>query len=95
MKAVRIHEFGGPEVLRYEDVPDPKPRKDQVLVRVRSPSGATITCDVVARIQQDGVCWVGGTTWSGQPAMRISMSNWSTTSDDIDRSAASILSAAR
>lgn len=36
MKAVRIHEFGGPEVLRYEDVPDPKPRKDQVLVRVKS-----------------------------------------------------------
>ncbi len=36
MKAVRIHEFGGPEVLRYEDVHDPKPRKDQVLVRVRA-----------------------------------------------------------
>ena len=36
MKAVRIHEFGGPEVLRYEDVRDAQPRKDQVLVRVRA-----------------------------------------------------------
>ena len=36
MKAAVIHEFGGPEVLRYEDVPDPKPRKDQVLLRVRA-----------------------------------------------------------
>jgi NADPH:quinone reductase-like Zn-dependent oxidoreductase len=36
MKAVRIHEFGGPEVLRYEDVPDPQPRKDQVLIRIKA-----------------------------------------------------------
>jgi NADPH:quinone reductase-like Zn-dependent oxidoreductase len=36
MKAAVIHEFGGPEVLRYEEVPDPKPRKDQVLIRVRA-----------------------------------------------------------
>lgn len=36
MKAVRIHQFGGPEVLRYEDVSDPQPRKDQVMVRVRA-----------------------------------------------------------
>jgi NADPH:quinone reductase-like Zn-dependent oxidoreductase len=36
MKAARIHQFGGPEVLTYEDVADPKPRKDQVLIRVRA-----------------------------------------------------------
>jgi NADPH:quinone reductase-like Zn-dependent oxidoreductase len=36
MKAVRIHQFGGPEVLRYEDVPDAKPRKDQALIRVKA-----------------------------------------------------------
>jgi NADPH:quinone reductase-like Zn-dependent oxidoreductase len=36
MKAVRIHQFGGPEVLAYEDIPDPPLRKDQVLVRVRA-----------------------------------------------------------
>ena len=36
MKSIRIHEFGGLEVLRYEDVSDPQPRKDQVLVRVKA-----------------------------------------------------------
>ena len=36
MKAVRIHQFGGPEVLTYEEIPDPRSRKDQVLVRVRA-----------------------------------------------------------
>ncbi len=36
MKAVRIHEYGGPEVLRYESVPRPSPRPDEVLVRVQA-----------------------------------------------------------
>ncbi len=36
MKAIRFHEFGGPEVLKYEEAPDPVLRKDQVLVRVKA-----------------------------------------------------------
>lgn len=36
MKAVRIHEFGGPEVLKFEDIPEPQLRKDQVMVRVKA-----------------------------------------------------------
>jgi NADPH:quinone reductase-like Zn-dependent oxidoreductase len=36
MKVVRIHQFGGPEVLIYEDIPDPQLRKDQVLVKVKA-----------------------------------------------------------
>ncbi|MGA2417080.1 MAG: zinc-binding dehydrogenase [Candidatus Sulfotelmatobacter sp.] len=36
MKAVRIHQFGGPEVLTHEDIPDPQPRKNEVLVRVKA-----------------------------------------------------------
>jgi hypothetical protein len=45
-------------------------------------------------VQQAGVCWVGGTTVETEPAMRISISSWSTTAEDIDRPAASICEAA-
>jgi NADPH:quinone reductase-like Zn-dependent oxidoreductase len=38
MKAIRIHDFGGPEVLKREDVPLPEPRDDEVLVRIRAAS---------------------------------------------------------
>jgi glutamate/tyrosine decarboxylase-like PLP-dependent enzyme len=57
-------------------------------------SGAdTLTDRVVALLQDEGTCWVGGTTWQGHRAIRISVSNWSTTEGDIDRSAAAILAA--
>ena len=36
MKAIRVHQFGGPEVLKFEDVPDPRPGPGQVLVGVRA-----------------------------------------------------------
>jgi glutamate/tyrosine decarboxylase-like PLP-dependent enzyme len=45
----------------------------------------------VERIQADGTCWLGGTTWRDQFALRISFSNWSTTEDDVRRSAEAIL----
>ena len=66
---------------------------NQVLVRVRSRAGGNITPAVIAHVQEEGVCWVGGTTWEGEPAMRISISNWSTSPEDVERSAASIVNA--
>jgi hypothetical protein len=50
---------------------------------------------VVARIQREGTCWLSGTHWHGMDAMRVSVSGWSTTEADIDRSADAILAAAR
>src|SRR3989442_14094281 len=36
MKAIRFHEYGGPEVLQYEDVPRPEPQQGEVLIQVRA-----------------------------------------------------------
>ena len=66
---------------------------NQVLAPFSSPSGENITNQVIAAVQAAGVCWCGGTMWAGEPAMRISVSNWRTSEDDIDRSAESILQA--
>ena len=49
------------------------------------------TARVTEAIQRDGTCWMGGTVWQGRRLMRISVSNWSTTEDDVDRSIATIL----
>jgi glutamate/tyrosine decarboxylase-like PLP-dependent enzyme len=45
---------------------------------------------VIAAVQQDGTCWMGGTSWHGRRFMRISVSNWSTTEADVDRSVEAI-----
>jgi glutamate/tyrosine decarboxylase-like PLP-dependent enzyme len=45
---------------------------------------------VIEAVQRDGTCWMGGTTWHGRRYMRISVSNWSTTEADVDRSVAAI-----
>jgi glutamate/tyrosine decarboxylase-like PLP-dependent enzyme len=46
---------------------------------------------VVQAVQDDGTCWCGGTYWQGRPAMRISVSSWATTDEDVERSVAAIL----
>lgn len=69
---------------------------NQVLVRVAGADqreSDELTVAAIARIQAEGTCWLSGTTWRGVTAMRISISNWSTTADDIDRSADAILEA--
>jgi len=70
---------------------------NQVLVRFTPRGGGdadAFTRSVMARVQEGGEAWMGGTTWHGMGAMRISVSNWSTTEADIDRTAAAILKAA-
>jgi glutamate/tyrosine decarboxylase-like PLP-dependent enzyme len=70
---------------------------NQVLVRFRHAHGGdpdAHTRDVVARIQRDGTAWLGATTWHGMAAMRISVSNWSTTEADADRAVDAILACA-
>jgi glutamate/tyrosine decarboxylase-like PLP-dependent enzyme len=46
---------------------------------------------VIAGVQNEGTCWCGGTTWHGRAAMRISVSSWATTEEDVERSLAAIL----
>jgi glutamate/tyrosine decarboxylase-like PLP-dependent enzyme len=64
---------------------------NQVLV---SFGDAAMTQRVVASVHSDGTCWCGGTVWQGRTAMRISVSSWATTDDDVERSIAAILRAA-
>ena len=68
---------------------------NQVLVRFLDPGGDhdAHTRAVIRAVQEDGTCWLGGTTWQDKAAMRISVSNWSTTTEDVDRSVAAILHA--
>jgi glutamate/tyrosine decarboxylase-like PLP-dependent enzyme len=68
---------------------------NQVLLRVAGEGQGDdeATRDVIARVQTDGTCWLGGTTWHGMAAIRISVAHWGTTEADIDRSAAAILRA--
>jgi glutamate/tyrosine decarboxylase-like PLP-dependent enzyme len=66
---------------------------NQVLLRFGDDD--EVTRAVVRAVQDDGTCWLSGTTWQGRAAMRISVSNWRTTEEDVDRSADAIVRLSR
>lgn len=70
---------------------------NQVLVRFSSPAGEhdARTAAVVKGVQQEGTCWLSGSVWQDKGVMRISVSNWATTADDVDRSVDAILRVAQ
>jgi len=69
---------------------------DVVLNQVMVSFGdAETTGRVIAEVQRDGTCWCGGTQWHGNTAMRISVSCWATTEEDVDMSLAAIARIAR
>jgi threonine aldolase len=69
---------------------------DVILNQVLVSFGDTETTNrIIKKIQEDGTCWCGGTTWQNHTAMRISISSWKTTPDDIDKSASAIIRIAK
>jgi hypothetical protein len=81
--AEELREHDGVEVLNDVVL-------NQVLLRFTR-EGVNVTDDVIAAAQREGTCWMSGTAWEGEPAMRISICNWRTTEDDVRRSARAIL----
>jgi glutamate/tyrosine decarboxylase-like PLP-dependent enzyme len=65
---------------------------NQVLVRFADDDA--VTQAVIKNVQEDGTCWLSGTVWQERSAMRISVSSWRTTTEDVERSAAAILESA-
>jgi glutamate/tyrosine decarboxylase-like PLP-dependent enzyme len=78
---------------RFAAEPDVEVLNEVVLnqVVVRFGDDDELTREVVRRVQAEGTCWATGTTWRGRAAMRVSVSNWSTDEDDVDRSIEAIL----
>ena len=65
---------------------------NQVLVSFGTPEQ---TREVIRRVQEEGTCWCGGTVWQGRTAMRMSVSSWATTADEVKQSLEAIVRVAR
>ncbi len=66
---------------------------NQVLIRTEPAAGDpdAATAALIRRVQEEGTCWLGGTTWHGMHAMRIAICNWSTTEHDVELAADAII----
>jgi glutamate/tyrosine decarboxylase-like PLP-dependent enzyme len=84
--AARLRDADGVEVLNEVVL-------NQVLVRFGDDDA--VTDAVIAAVQDDGTCWLGGSAFQGRTVMRVSIVGWQTTAADVDRSADAILTAAR
>jgi glutamate/tyrosine decarboxylase-like PLP-dependent enzyme len=65
---------------------------NQVLVRLGDDEQMSLT---IERVQRSGVCWCGPTVWKGRRTMRISVSSWATTAEDVDRSLEAMIEASK
>ena len=65
---------------------------NQVVVSFGEPD---TTRAVINDIQRDGTCWCGATVWQGRTAMRISVSSWATTAEDVEQSLRAMIDVAR
>jgi hypothetical protein len=105
---LRVHREGLREVLRR--LLEARQRRREQSERTRGGAPAqegegdhaplglqevAVTTTVIDRVQRDGTCWLGSSTFRGRAVMRISIVGWQTTAHDIDRSADAILTAAR
>jgi glutamate/tyrosine decarboxylase-like PLP-dependent enzyme len=86
LMAARLRDGDGVEILNEVVL-------NQVIVRFHDDD--EITEAVTERVQDDGTCWLSGSTFDGRAVMRVSIVGWQTTEADIERSADAILSAAR
>ncbi len=82
---------------RLAAIPGARVVNDVVLnqVLLQLPGGDDANRAAVGAVQRDGTCWLGGTTWNARYVLRVSICNWATTDDDVDRSAAAIAVAAK
>jgi glutamate/tyrosine decarboxylase-like PLP-dependent enzyme len=80
------------ELLQTANIPNVKILNEVVLNQVLVSFGTTEeTQRIITAVQTEGTCWCGVTVWQSQTAMRISVSNWQTTDEDVTRSAEAII----